>query len=110
MPTNKLIKLTSNNFAAKVMQSATPVLVYFYAEWCGVCKKFSPIVDQIAEENKSEVKVGKVDISRQGKLARKSNIESIPTLLLFKGGQLEEQKVGPSSKVDLQAMLDNYRS
>ena len=88
------------------MQSATPVLVYFYAEWCGACKKFSPVIDQIALENEGEVKVGKVDISRQEKLVRQFNIKATPTLLLFNGGQLEEQKVGANSKVDLQGMLD----
>ncbi len=85
--------ITKENFEQEVLKSDKPVLVDFWAGWCGPCKMISPVVDQIAEEN-PDIKVGKVDVDAEAELAIKFNVMSIPTLLVFKGGELVNQSVG----------------
>lgn len=108
MASDKVATLTADNFDSEVLQSTTPVLVDFWAEWCGPCKMIGPIIDQIADENDGKAKVGKVNIDDHQQLAVQYNVQSIPTLIVFKNGQIAEQKVGGTSKADLQAMLDSH--
>ena len=101
-----IVILTQENFAQNVLQSATPVLVDFWAEWCGPCKMIAPILDELAEEYSGKIKIGKVNIDDHQRLAAEYGVRAIPTLLLFKQGQVAEQIVGARGKRDLKASLD----
>jgi thioredoxin 1 len=106
MAAANILMLTEGNFGAEVTNSAVPVLVDFWAEWCGPCKMIAPILDELASEYNGKVKIGKVNIEDQQDLAARYGIRAIPTLLIFKGGQVAEQIVGLKSKRDLKTMLD----
>ncbi len=95
------LTLTEKNFESEVLTSDLPVLVDFWAEWCGPCKMVSPIVDEIATELEGKLKVGKVNVDEAQALAQKFNVMSIPTLFVFKGGEVVEQIVGAMSKDQL---------
>ena len=97
--------ITKENFDEVVLQSEKPVLVDFWAEWCGPCRMVSPIVDEIAEE-RSDIVVGKINVDEQGELAMRFGVMSIPTLLVFKGGELAQTSVGARPKAELLALLD----
>jgi thioredoxin 1 len=101
-----IVTLTTENFAAEVLQASTPVLVDFWAEWCGPCKMIAPVLDELAGEYEDRLKIGKVNIDDYQNLAGEYGIRAIPTLLLFKGGQVAEQIVGMRSKRDLKASID----
>lgn len=101
------LQITGNNFEAEVLQSPVPVLVDFWATWCGPCRMVSPIVDQIAEETAGSAKVCKVDVDADAnqELVSRFNIRSIPTLLFFKNGKLTDTLVGATSKDNIMAHL-----
>ena len=99
---SNVITVTSENFESEVLNSEKPVLVDFWASWCGPCRMLSPIVDEIAEEVQT-IKVGKVNVDEQQDLAGKFGVMSIPTLILFKNGQPVTKSVGAKSKA---ALLD----
>ncbi|MBN1870221.1 MAG: thioredoxin [Candidatus Omnitrophica bacterium] len=96
-----VLNVTGENFEAEVLKSSLPVLVDFWAEWCGPCRMVGPIVDQIAEELQGKLKVAKVNVDDAQDLAGGYQIMSIPTLLLFKGGKPVEQIIGAVSKDQL---------
>ena len=106
MASANIATLTADNFAKEVLESSTPVLVDFWAEWCGPCKMIAPVLDELATEYGGKIKIGKVDIDTQQALAGQYSVRAIPTLLLFKGGQVTEQMVGARSKRDLKASFD----
>jgi thioredoxin 1 len=98
--------LTQENFAAEVLKASTPVLVDFWAEWCGPCKMIAPVLDELATEYAEQVKIGKVNIDQQQALAAEYGVRAIPTLLLFHKGEVADQMVGLRSKRDLKASID----
>ena len=98
------ITLTKENFQQEVLRSDKPVLVDFWATWCGPCRMIAPVVEQIAEE-REDIKVGKINVDEESELAVQYKIMSIPTLLVFKNGELAAQSVGVRSKEQILAML-----
>src|SRR2546423_7125404 len=106
MAAPNIVSLTPENFSTEVLQASTPVLVDFWAEWCGPCKMIAPVLDELAEEYQGRVKIGKVNIDEQQALAAEYGIRAIPTLLLFHQGQVADQIVGLRNKRDLKASFD----
>ena len=99
------LNLDQKNFKQEVLDAGLPVLVDFWAEWCGPCRMISPIVDEIAKELEGKLKVGKVNVDQAGELAAQYNVMSIPTLLVFKGGKVVNQMVGAMPNDQLLAKL-----
>ena len=99
------ITLTSDNFAKEVLESGIPVLVDFWASWCGPCKMLGPVISEIAEENDGKIKVGKVNVDDEEELAAQYGIQSIPTVLLFKGGEVVSQSLGFKPKAFFTDMI-----
>jgi len=98
MASTNIITLTTDNFQQEVLKSPSPVLVDFWAEWCGPCKMIAPILDELADEYSGRARIGKVDIDQHQSLAAEYGVRAIPTLLLFQNGQVAEQIVGLRSK------------
>ena len=106
MASSNIITLTADNFAQHVLKAPTPILVDFWAEWCGPCKMIAPILDELAEEYSGRVNIGKVNIDDFQNLATEYGVRAVPTLLLFQNGEVAEQIVGLRSKRDLKASFD----
>ncbi len=102
------ITFTDASFDRDVLNSDLPVLVDFWAEWCGPCRMMTPTVDAVAKEYQGKLKVGKLNVDDNSGTAARYNIRGIPTLLLFKGGKIVEQRVGAVGKSDLQKMVDPH--
>ena len=107
MENSAAITVDESNFDDEVTKSAQPVLVDFWAEWCGPCKMIAPILDEIAREKVGAVKVAKVNVDNNQSLSARYNIRAIPTLLFFKDGQLRDQVMGMTSKKDLLSRLES---
>lgn len=101
----EIITLTSKNFEQEVMQSNKPVLIDFWAGWCGPCRMLSPIVDEVAKEVGDKIKVGKVNIDEQQEIAKGFEVMSIPTLVLIENGKIKNTLVGVRSKSEILAMV-----
>ena len=97
---------TAENWEPEVLQASTPVLVDFWAAWCGPCRRIAPIVEALANEFTGRVAVGKLNVDEHPEVAARYRILSIPTLLLFRGGQVVEQRVGALPAEELRALLD----
>ncbi len=104
----KPIELNEINFEQEVLKANMPVLVDFWAAWCGPCKMIAPIVDEIAGEYESKLKIGKVDVDNNQQIAMQYGIRSIPTLLVFKNGKVVEQIVGAAPKKSLIEKLSKH--
>ena len=100
-----VVTITKANFEQEVLNSDVPVLVDFWAPWCGPCRMMAPIVDEIAEEKAGQVKVGKIDIDENPDLAMQFGVMSIPTLAVFKNGTLAEKSVGLKPKAAVEDLL-----
>jgi thioredoxin 1 len=106
MASANVIELTDANFDAEVTGSSTPVLVDFWAPWCGPCRMIAPLIDEIADEKAGAVKVGKVNVDDNPQTAAKFRIQAIPTILIFKNGEKKEQITGLTSRSDLIAKIE----
>jgi thioredoxin 1 len=104
---DKIVHLTDDSFEEEVVNSDKPVLVDYWADWCGPCKMIAPILDEIADEYADRVKIAKLNIDENPATPPKFGIRGIPTLMLFKGGNVEATKVGAVSKSQLTAFLDS---
>ncbi len=108
MATDNVHTFTDTNFEADVLKSGAPVLVDFWAEWCGPCKRLAPTVDALASEYAGKVVVGKLNVDENPNVSFKYQVRGIPTLLLFKGGQVVESIVGLAQKEDLKKVIDKH--
>lgn len=102
----KAIEITEANYQKEVMESNQPVLIDFWAEWCGPCRMVGPVVEELAGEYAGKAKVGKIDVDNNQNLAQQFGVSSIPTLVVVKGGKVVNGRVGVGSKADLAKMLD----
>ncbi len=104
---DKIVYLTDDSFETEVLQSEHPVLVDYCADWCGPCKMIAPVLEEIADEYEGKIKVAKLNIDENSGTPPKYGIRGIPTLMLFKGGNVEATKVGALSKSQLTAFIDS---
>ena len=102
------VTVTNDNFKAEVLDSDIPVLADFWAEWCVPCKMVGPILEQMAEDYKGKLKIAKINVDEEGELASNYNIVSIPTILLFNGGDVVKQQIGAVPKKTLEELIKEY--
>src|ERR1700740_2680019 len=110
MAGDNTLTFTDQNFDSEVLNSQVPVLVDFWAEWCGPCRMMTPTVDAVANDYHGRIKVGKLNVDENGGTPMRYNVRGIPTLLLFKGGRVVDQKVGAMGKTEVAKMLDAHVS
>ena len=103
------LKITAANFENEVLRSDKPVLLDFYADWCGPCKMLAPVLHEIAEENADTLKVGKINVDEQMELAMRFQVTSIPMLVVFKNGKAVAKSVGYRPKAEIAAMVEGAR-
>ena len=103
----KIAHISDTSFEQDVVKAGRPVLIDFWAEWCGPCKAIAPMLNDIAEEYRDKLTIVKLNVDENPKTSQRFNVRSIPTLILFKNGQVEGQKVGAPRKSDLVAFLDS---
>ncbi len=108
MSAPSVVHIEGNNWKSEVLESSVPVLVDFWAEWCGPCKAIAPVLDELAGEYGDTLKIAKVDVDKNAALAGEFGIRSIPTLLIIKDGAVQEQMVGALQKSALKAKLDAH--
>jgi len=108
MASNGILEVTDTNFDQDVLKSDQPVLVDFWATWCGPCRAIAPIVEELATEYQGKVKIGKMDVDRNQATPMRYGVRGIPTLLVFKGGQVKEQIVVYVAKEKIQQALDKH--
>jgi thioredoxin 1 len=108
MAGQNIATFTDASFDQEVLRSDVPVLVDFWAEWCGPCRMMAPTIDAVAKDYAGRLKVGKVDVDANGDTAMRYNIRGIPTLLLFKDGRVVDQRVGAIGRSEVQKMLDTH--
>jgi thioredoxin 1 len=101
------ITITVDNFETEVLQAPVPVLIDFWAPWCGPCKMIGPLVDSLAEEYSGRVKIGKVNVDEEGPLADRHGITSVPALFLYNEGSVAGQKIGAAQKHEIEALFKN---
>jgi thioredoxin 1 len=108
MAAQAIVNLSDINFDAEVLKADVPVLVDFWAEWCGPCRTVAPVIDALAAQYGGKAKVAKLNVDQNPEISRRFNIRSIPTLMVFKGGELKESAVGVHPKPALEQLLDRY--
>lgn len=106
----KALEFTDSNFQSEVLESPVPVLVDFWAPWCGPCRMIGPVIEELSAETAGTFKVGKVNVDENNRLAMTYNVASIPTIMIFSGGRLVQQMMGVQPKARLQQALDEAKS
>jgi thioredoxin 1 len=105
---NNSVVITHDNFESEVIRSPIPVLIDFWASWCQPCKIIAPFLDELAGEYSGRVKIGKVNVEEEGELAEKHRIVSIPTLILYKGGEAAGQRIGAVPKHEIESLFKDF--
>lgn len=108
MANDKIVMINESNWQSEVLESSTPVLVDFWAEWCGPCRAIAPVLDELADELADQLKIAKVNVDERPELANEFGVRSIPTLLVIKSGAVAEQIVGALSKSALKAKVEPH--